>query len=296
MRKSSLMSKKELSWERMSIETLEREYSPSSCVTNYLELVQSYTSESKEISKLLKFEKDLIYGISIDETLDLCLAEVDDSPLVIFIHGGYWQLLSKNDCLFPAKDFFDEGISYCSIDYTLAPHANIDEMIEQCIRAVQWLYQSAIKYGYDEKKFFLIGSSAGAHLAAMTMLTDWENYDLPADIIKGCTLLSGVYDIRPIVKTYINEPLNLDMQTASMLSPLFKVRSHTANLIISWGENETNEFKRQSIEFDKKWKACGNTSHLLEVKGNNHFDIVFNMMKKDCALRKLIIDQIMRVS
>ena len=290
------MSKKELSWERMSIETLEREYSPSSCVTNYLELVQSYTSESKEISKLLKFEKDLIYGISIDETLDLCLAEVDDSPLVIFIHGGYWQLLSKNDCLFPAKDFFDEGISYCSIDYTLAPHANIDEMIEQCIRAVQWLYQSAIKYGYDEKKFFLIGSSAGAHLAAMTMLTDWENYDLPADIIKGCTLLSGVYDIRPIVKTYINEPLNLDMQTASMLSPLFKVRSHTANLIISWGENETNEFKRQSIEFDKKWKACGNTSHLLEVKGNNHFDIVFNMMKKDCALRKLIIEQIMRVS
>ena len=290
------MSKKELSWERMSIETLEREYSPSSCVTNYLELVQSYTSESKEISKLLKFEKDLIYGISIDETLDLCLAEVDDSPLVIFIHGGYWQLLSKNDCLFPAKDFFDEGISYCSIDYTLAPHANIDEMIEQCIRAVQWLYQSAIKYGYDEKRFFLIGSSAGAHLAAMTMLTDWENYDLPADIIKGCTLLSGVYDIRPIVKTYINEPLNLDMQTASMLSPLFKVRSHTANLIISWGENETNEFKRQSIEFDKKWKACGNTSHLLEVKGNNHFDIVFNMMKKDCALRELIIEQIMRVS
>ena len=290
------MSKKELSWERMSIETLEKEYSPSSCVTNYLELVQSYTSESKEISKLLKFEKDLIYGISIDETLDLCLAKVDDSPLVIFIHGGYWQLLSKNDCLFPAKDFFDEGISYCSIDYTLAPHANIDEMIEQCIRAVQWLYQSAIKYGYDEKKFFLIGSSAGAHLAAMTMLTDWENYDLPADIIKGCTLLSGVYDIRPIVKTYINEPLNLDMQTASMLSPLFKVRSHTANLIISWGENETNEFKRQSIEFDKKWKACGNTSHLLEVKGNNHFDIVFNMMKKDCALRELIIEQIMRVS
>ena len=220
------MSKKELSWGRMSIETLEREYSPSSCVTNYLELVQSYTSESKEISKLLKFEKDLIYGISIDETLDLCLAKVDDSPLVIFIHGGYWQLLSKNDCLFPAKDFFDEGISYCSIDYTLAPHANIDEMIEQCIRAVQWLYQSAIKYGYDEKKFFLIGSSAGAHLAAMTMLTDWENYDLPADIIKGCTLLSGVYDIRPIVKTYINEPLNLDMQTASMPVSYTHLRAH----------------------------------------------------------------------
>ncbi len=290
------MSQRELPWKTMSIETLEREYSPSSCVPNYLELVQRYTSESQAISKLLKFNKDIIYGISNEEKLDLCLAEEDDSPLVIFIHGGYWQLLSKDDCLFPAKEFYDVGISYCSIDYTLAPHAGINEMIEQCVRAVRWLYQSTSNYGYDKKKFFLIGSSAGAHLAAMTMLTDWENYDLPADIIKGCTLLSGVYDIRPIVKTYINEPLNLDMQTASMLSPLFKIKHHTANLIISWGENETNEFKRQSIEFDKKWKACGNTSNLMEVKDNNHFDIVFNMMKKDCALRKLIIDQIMRVS
>ena len=290
------MSEKELPWERMSTETLEREYSPSSCVTNYEELVHSYTSESNKISKILKFEKDLIYGISREEKLDLCLAEVDDSPLVIFIHGGYWQLLSKDDCLFPAKDFVDTGISYCSIDYTLAPRAHINEMIEQCIRAVRWLYQSASNYGYDEKKFFLIGSSAGAHLAAMTMLADWKNYDLPADIIKGCTLLSGVYDIRPIVKTYINEPLNLDMQTASMLSPLFKVKQNPADLIISWGENETDEFKRQSIEFDKKWKACGNTSNLMEIKGNNHFDIVFNMMKKDCALRELIIEQIMRVS
>ena len=85
----------------------------------------------------MKFEKDLIYGISSEEKLDLCLADVDDSPLVIFIHGGYWQLLSKDDCLFPAKDFVDTGISYCSIDYTLAPRAHINEMIEQCIRAVQ---------------------------------------------------------------------------------------------------------------------------------------------------------------
>ena len=65
----------------------------------------------------------------VRKKLDLRLADVDDSPLVIFIHGGYWQLLSKDDCLFPAKDFVDTGISYCSIDYTLAPRAHINEMI-----------------------------------------------------------------------------------------------------------------------------------------------------------------------
>ena len=167
-------------------------------------------------------------------------------------------------------------------------------MVDQCRRSIKWLYEHSNEYGYDRDQIFLIGSSAGAHLAAMTMLTDWNKYHLPSNIIKGSTLLSGVYDIRPIVKTYINEPLNLDMDSASELSPLFLVEPNDGEVIISWGENETSEFKRQSIEFEKKWKHAGNKSNLLEVKGNNHFDIVFNMMRKDCSLRRLMMQQILR--
>ena len=281
-------------WKCMNTETLEREYSPSSCVSNYEDLVKSYTDESLKISKKLRFEKDLIYGNSKNEILDLCLASVKNSPLVVFIHGGYWQLLSKDDCLFPAREFNDLDISYCAIDYTLAPDAHISEMVDQCRRSIKWLYENSNEYGYDRDQIFLIGSSAGAHLAAMTMLTDWNKYHLPSNIIKGSTLLSGVYDIRPIVKTYINEPLNLDMDSASELSPLFLVEPNDGEVIISWGENETSEFKRQSIEFEKKWKHAGNKSNLLEVKGNNHFDIVFNMMRKDCSLRRLMMQQILR--
>lgn len=281
-------------WKSMNTETLEREYSPSSCVSNYEDLVKSYTDESLKISKKLRFEKDLIYGISKNEILDLCLASVVNSPLVVFIHGGYWQLLSKDDCLFPAQEFNDLDISYCAIDYTLAPDAHISEMVDQCRRSIKWLYEHSNEYGYDRDKIFLIGSSAGAHLAAMTMLTDWSKYHLPSNIIKGSTLLSGVYDIRPIVKTYINEPLNLDMDSALELSPLFLVEPNDGEVIISWGENETSEFKRQSIEFEKKWKHAGNKSNLLEVKGNNHFDIVSNMMRKDCSLRRLMMQQILR--
>ena len=114
--------------------------------------------------------------------------DIPKSPLIVFIHGGYWQLLSKDDCLFPAKHFVDHGIAYCAIDYTLAPIAHISEMIEQCRRSIQWLFSNAKKFGYDKNKIFLLGSSAGAHLATMTMLTNWSKYNLPDDVIKGVTL------------------------------------------------------------------------------------------------------------
>ena len=127
----------------------------------------------------------------------------------------------------------------------------------------------------------------------MVILTDWKKYNLPTDIIKGGTLLSGIFDIRPIVKTYINEPLKLDLKDAENLSPLFKLKSNETQLIVSWGANETSEFKRQSIEFEKKWKELGNRSTLLEVQHANHFDILFYMLDSDCPLRELIMKQIL---
>ena len=95
----------------MNKATLEREYSPSSCVSNYEELIKKYTQESINISNQIEIQKDLVYGINQEEKLDLCATDNPESPLVVFIHGGYWQLLSKDDCLFPAKHFFGPQFS-----------------------------------------------------------------------------------------------------------------------------------------------------------------------------------------
>ena len=287
------MNMNEAQWETLDLQILEKEYSPSSCVPNYEELVDRYTSESILIQEQVNFIKDLIYDHDSGECLDLVTTGDASSPICIFFHGGYWQLLSKNDALFPAKTFLDNGITYCAVDYTLAPEASIGEMIEQCRKSIQWIYNNAEQYGYDASQIYVAGSSAGAHLAAMVILTDWKKYNLPTDIIKGGTLLSGIFDIRPIVKTYINEPLKLDLKDAENLSPLFKLKSNETQLIVSWGANETNEFKRQSIEFEKKWKELGNRSTLLEVQHANHFDILFYMLDSDCPLRELIMKQIL---
>ncbi|MFQ3333587.1 MAG: arylformamidase [Woeseiaceae bacterium] len=287
------MTPKRTEWELMDKITLEREYSPSSCVPDYEELVARYTSESLVAEDTVHFKKDLMYDLDSKECLDLCTTNNPNSPLLIFIHGGYWQFLGKNDSLFPAKSLTDSGIAYCAIDYTLAPKASISEMLEQCRRSIQWLYKNALKYGYNADQIFLAGSSAGAHLAAMTILTDWSKYDLPENVIKGGTLLSGVFDLQPLVKTYINEPLKLDSEEAKRISPLFEIKQNDTELIVCWGENETSEFKRQSIEFEKKWKDMGNRSSLLEVQHANHFDIVFFMLDKNCSLSDLMMKQIL---
>ena len=280
-------------WETLDISILEREYSPSSCVPNYEELVARYTSESEIIEDQINITKDLIYDPSSGECLDLSTTGDASAPICVFFHGGYWQLLSKNDALFPAKTFNDNGIAFSAVDYTLAPAASLGEMIEQCRRSIQWIYNNASQYGYDADQIYVAGSSAGAHLASMVILTDWTEYNLPLDIIKGGTLLSGIYDVRPIVETYINEPLKLNLKDAKDLSPLFKVKENKTQLIVTWGENETTEFKRQSIEFENKWKEIGNRSTLLEVQHANHFDILFYMLDKDCSLRSLIMRQIL---
>jgi arylformamidase len=277
----------------MDINTLEKEYSPSTCIRNYNELINEYGSKSKIAESTTTVIKDISYGKSKEECLDFFPAADKNSPLLVFFHGGYWQLLSKNESTFPAPHFVSSGINFAAINYTLAPQASIDEITEECRRSIIWLFNHADKLGMNPEKIFLLGSSAGAHLAAMLLLTDWDDYQLPSNAIKGATLLSGIYDLRPIAKTYINEPLVLNEQLAEGLSPLFLVQKSTTQIIISWGEHETSEFKRQSTDFANAWKKMGNTCTIFEEKNTNHFDILFQMENERSNLKLEMLKQIL---
>jgi arylformamidase len=185
--------------------------------------------------------------------------------------------LSKNDYNFPGADFVDNGVSYASVDYTLAPRATIGEMVDQCRDSIVWLHQNARELGFDPERIFLSGSSAGAHLATLVLMTSWAELGLPDDVIKGVVLMSGIYDLRPICHTYVNDPLGMDESGATRLSPLFRDLSGGPPAIICWGEHETEEFKRQSRAFSRAWNEAGNPSEMFEVPGFNHFDVVHTL-------------------
>ena len=279
-------------WRDFDLATLEREYSPSSCVDDLGALIEAYASRSRESEARATVHKGLIYGNHPDEALDFFPADNPRAPLQIYIHGGYWQELSKDESTFAGADFVAEGVAFAAIGYTLAPDAGIEQIVEQCRRSLVWLYRNAGELGFDGERIFISGSSAGAHLAAMLLTTHWEDYAVPADLVKGATLMSGIYDLRPICDTYINEPLQLDETAARELSPLFGNLAGLPPAIVCWGEHETDEFKRQSRFFADALQQAGSPATMLEVAGRNHFDIVHALANPSTSLGERVFEQL----
>jgi arylformamidase len=275
---------------------LDREYSPSSCISD----IKVYLDEYRDVSRQAKdnaiasesCRADIAYGSSSDERLDLYLPEIGgDSPLHVFIHGGYWQALSKEDSAFAAPMFQQSGSYFAALDYSLAPAASLTEIVAQIRRAIAYLYDQAGEWGFDRDKIYLSGSSAGAHLAMMMLLTDWSQYGLPCDVVKGVCAVSGIYDLEPIRLSYVNEPLGMDTLEAENNSPMFQpIRNHCP-IIFTYGDNETAEFKRQTNAYNEQLIASGETTILREVGDRNHFNIILDLADPGSWLSRQVLQQ-----
>jgi arylformamidase len=197
-------------------------------------------------------------------------------PLLVFIHGGYWQELAAADSLFAAPQCIDRGIAYAAVDYTLAPRASVAQIVAQCRRAFGVLAERAPGLGLDPHRIVLAGSSAGAHLAAMVAL-DPSPRAARAVRPAALALLSGVYWLDPLVGTSINQALGLDANEARALSPGMLPLEGAPPVLVAWGEIETAAFKAQGRAFAALLRAAGRESQTLEASGRNHFDIVFDL-------------------
>ena len=248
-------------------------------------LLAAYAAGSRDAEQRLNCRKDLHWGEGADETLDFFPADSANAPLLVFFHGGYWQELSKNESLFPAPGCVANGIAYAAINYTLAPRAKVDTIVVQCRRAVVWLLVHADALGFDPRRLFVAGSSAGAHLAAMLLVSGWQRaMGLSDRAIAGAILLSGIYDLEPLIPTYINAPLHLSVEDAEKLSPMSLLLGLPMPTIVAWGENETGEFKRQSRNYASRLRGVGFPVTSLEAGGCNHFDIVFDLANRESEL------------
>jgi arylformamidase len=273
-------------WQHMSAAKLEQEYSPSSCVDDIMVYINDYTNHSKEAQNNLSYQSNLAYSDTMGEVLDYFPAQTD-GPLVVYIHGGYWQKLGKDDSCLMAPGLLEQGTNLAVIDYTLAPDASINQMIAQCCRAVAWLISQAQKLGFDANKVIIAGSSAGGHLCASVLQAAQQSlHGLSPQSVSGAVLLSGVYDLRPLVDTYINEPLNLTIQNATDLSPGLYSNQGFPPCILAYGSNETQEFKRQSEEYHQQLLSDGVNSQCFEVDGRNHFDIVFDLAIENSSVNQ----------
>ncbi|HSS85276.1 MAG TPA: alpha/beta hydrolase, partial [Reyranella sp.] len=209
-----------IDWQKLSLEDREREYSPSSCIGgNYQPYIRAYADFSAA-ARRSHVPVTIRYGVTEQQTLDLFVpAGVAKPPVLVFFHGGYWQELSKEDSAFAAPQCLAHGIAYAAVGYTLAPAAALSDIVAECRAAVGWLGRLGDTMGIDPDRLVVAGSSAGAHLAAMTALS--TPLGAPGrNPVKGAVLVSGIYDLEPLIGTSIDAALSLDPATAARNSPL----------------------------------------------------------------------------
>jgi arylformamidase len=280
-------------WRNWTLAERERQYSPSSCVAAIAPYLDAYAARSREAESRFRCQKNLLWGERPDETFDYFPAGSADAPLLVYFHGGYWQELSKNESLFAAPDCVANGIAFAAIDYTLAPRATLGTIVGQCRRAIASLHRQAATLGFDARRIYVAGNSAGAHLAAMLLVAGWQvAFGLADDVVAGGVLLSGIYDLEPLMGTYIDAPLHLTDADVATLSPQRLKAGLPVNTIVAWGENETAEFKRQSRAFASALGGSGFPVSALEVSGANHFDIVFGLADRESVLGQATIELI----
>ena len=141
--KKRLKLRQSTNWESLSNEDLEKEYNPSSIIGgNYQPYIEQYIARSESAKNQLDIT-ECQYGPKSTNTLNLFIpknaSQEKPCPLMVFIHGGYWQELSKNESQFSAIEFVKEDIAFAAIDYTLCPKATIQEIIDECKLAINWL-------------------------------------------------------------------------------------------------------------------------------------------------------------
>ena len=253
---------------------LEREYSPSSLVGGTsAPFVADYEARSKVVNESLARMIETRPGGSL-----LLPALHRSSPLLVFIHGGYWQALSASASMYLAPAVHHLGWSYATIEYTLAPAATIEQMVAEVRAALADL--SVV----GSQRVVVVGHSAGAHLAAMTCLA--HEPPMPIDTV---VLISGVFDLRPLLHTTVNDAVRLDESRAAALSPQLLSVAGRARVVVTCGEIETDEFKRQSRDYTAHLRAHGLSTRGIESAGRHHFDIVDDVIAADTPLGAAVL-------
>lgn len=210
----------------------------------------------------------IAYGTGPRHRIDVFGAD-SKGPLVVFIHGGYWQALDGSFFSHLAGGLNAHGVGVAIPSYDLCPDVSVIDIIGQLRMATRELARLG-------RPLLISGHSAGGHLAACMLATDWPALDnsLPADLVIAAYAISGLFDLGPLVETSINKALHLDPATARAASPLFWEAPRRGSLDAVVGENESAEYFRQSHGIVDAWGAGGIAARFGVVPGANHFTAI----------------------
>ncbi|HEX7007339.1 MAG TPA: alpha/beta hydrolase [Alphaproteobacteria bacterium] len=274
-----------------SQEALDDQYNTRLTAPDFAQIFERWARDSAKARQAGAATLDVAFGSSADETLDVFHAKATGAPIQIFFHGGYWRSMHKNDFAFLAPPFSAAGAVAVVPNYSLCPGVTMDTLIEQCRRAVDWTYKNARRIGGDPDRIHISGHSAGGHIVAMMLATDWVARGLPAEPIRGACAISGLYDLEPIRLSFLNVDVRLTPEMALRNSPIEIMRKKAPPTILALGALESAEFHRQTARYDAVLRANGTPVEVMDEAGLHHFSILDAFCDRRQALGRAVLRQ-----
>jgi arylformamidase len=269
---------------------LEAEYNNRARVPEHAEIFLRWAREAEdfraEMLKAGRAELELPYGDTPRQTIDLFTAQQPDAaPLAMFVHGGWWRSLEPSTFSQMARGLNGNGATVAVVGYDLCPNVGIAAIVDQIRRACAFLWQ---RLG---RRMLVYGHSAGGHLAAAMVATDWASLypKAPADLVPAAYAVSGVFDLSPLVQISVNQDLRLDAEEARRLSPAsWRVPQGRAFDAVVGGL-ESSEFKRQSHLIVEAWRGTAETRY-EEVPNTNHFTVIDPLADPQSAMTRRVAE------
>ncbi len=255
----------------------EAEYNNRARVPEHPTLMAGWTKDAAAY-RLQRAPRTMRYGPGSRNTIDLFAGD-GQGPIVMFIHGGYWQAFDGSSFSHCARGLNAHGIDVAIPSYDLCPQVSVATIVDQMRAAARELTRLG-------RSLVISGHSAGGHLAACLLATDWPAFDasLPKDTVIAAYSVSGLFDLLPLVGTSINKALGLDAATAKAASPLFWTPPAQGSLDAVVGEAESAEYHRQSRSIADAWGATGVPTRYGAIAAANHFTAIAPLSEPNSSM------------
>ena len=264
---------------------LDAAYNNTAAVPDAARILAGWDVRSAAVAATHPRHLDLRYGARERNRIDYFAAADAGAPVLVFIHGGYWQMRAKETFRFLVHGPLAHGISVALVAYTLAPEATVREIAAEIDSALTWLSKNVDRLGGDPQRMIVSGWSAGGHLAALKL-------DHPA--LHGGLAISGIFDLEPIRLSFLNDKLGLSADDALALSPLLDLPASSPPLFVVYGDAELPELQRQSVEYAAARANAGLPGKLVALRGHNHFTVLEALASPDGEITRIVRELVTR--
>lgn len=264
----------------------ESEYNNRRRVPEHPEIMARWAVQSARLRASVSCELGVPYGTGPRHCYDLFKpgGEAKNAPLVVYIHGGYWQRGDRADFSFVAEALVAKGAMVALPSYTLCADVSVADIIGEVRQFLVALWKRL------EQRPVVVGHSAGGHLAAAMLATDWSQRGLPADLVRAAYAISGVFELEPLITTSLNEALRLTPETARAASPvLWPPPPADRSFAAAVGGAESPEFLRQSLDIAAAWSAGGVKAECVVIPNANHFTVVDEIARPESAMVQRVL-------